>query len=111
MYRRHELEKRRQYEQRVWEVEHSTFTPHVMSTTEGMGKAATTFYKKLASMLSEKNDALYSETLRLIRCRLGFALLRSSIMCIRGARSSARHLVSDATQEPINLQLAEGHMH
>ena len=110
VYRRHELEKKRQYEQRVREVEHSTFTPLVMSATGGMGKAATTFYKRLASMLSEKNDAPYSETLRWIRCRLGFALLRSSIMCIRGARSSARHPASDVTQEPIDLQLAEGHV-
>ena len=47
VYRRHEQEKKRQYEQRVREVEHSTFTPLVMSTTGGMGKAAATFYKRL----------------------------------------------------------------
>ena len=90
VYRRHEQEKKRQYEQRVREVQHSTFTPLVMSTTGGMGKAAATFYKRLASMLSEKRDAPYSETLRWIRCRLGFALAtvlhhvhqRSQIICI-----------------------------
>ena len=41
VYRRHEQEKRRQYEQRIREVEHATFTPLVMSTTGGMGRAAT----------------------------------------------------------------------
>ena len=110
VYRRHEQEKKRQYEQRVREVEHSTFTPLVMSTTGGMGKAAATFYKRLASMLSEKRDAPYSETLRWIRCRLGFALLRSSIMSIRGARSSASHPASEGIHEPFDLHLAEGHV-
>ncbi len=42
VYRRHELEKK-QYEQRVLEVEHATFTPLVLSTTGVMGRAATTF--------------------------------------------------------------------
>ena len=45
VYRRREQEKIRQYEQRVREVEHASFTPLVMSVTGGMGKAATTFYK------------------------------------------------------------------
>ena len=37
-YRRHEREKRRQYEQRVREVEHGHFTPLVFTTTGGMGR-------------------------------------------------------------------------
>ena len=32
-YRRHEKEKRREYERRILEVEHGTFTPLVMSTS------------------------------------------------------------------------------
>ncbi len=54
--RRHEQEKKRQFEQQVQEIKHATFTPLVMSTTCRMGKAATTFYKTLASTLSEKKD-------------------------------------------------------
>ena len=61
VYRRHELEKKRQYEQRVRDVEQATFTPLVMSTTGRMGKAATTFYKRLASMFSEKRDVFLWE--------------------------------------------------
>ena len=38
VYRRHEQEKKRQYDQRVREVEHATFTPLVLSSTGGMGK-------------------------------------------------------------------------
>ena len=45
VYRKHEQEKRRKYDQRVHKVKHATFTPLVLSTTGGMGRAATTFYK------------------------------------------------------------------
>ena len=46
VYRRHEQEKKRQYQQRVHEVEHATFTPLVMSSTGSMGRAASTFFKE-----------------------------------------------------------------
>ncbi len=53
-YRKHEREKKRAYEQRVREVEHSSFTPLVLSAAGGMGTEATIFYKRLASLLAEK---------------------------------------------------------
>ena len=104
-YRRHEQEKKRQYDQRIREVEHSTFTPLVLSTTGGMGRAATTFYKRLAAMLSEKKDVPYSKMIGWICCRMSFSLLRASIMSIRGTRSSAPR---GALREPIELQATEG---
>ena len=79
---RYKQEKRRQYEQRVCEIEHAIFTTLVMSATGGMGRAATTFYKRLASMISEKRNTEYSnsQTVNWIRCKLSFALLRALIM-------------------------------
>ena len=88
-YRSHERAKIRAYEQRIREVEHSSFTPLIMSLTGGAGPAATICLKRLASMLSEKGDQPYSSTLALMRCKLSFTLLRSSIQAIRGARSAA----------------------
>ena len=85
----HEQEKRRQYEQQVQEVKHSTFPSLVMSTTVGcMGRAVTTFYKLPVFMLSEKRDIPFSKIMDWILCHLSFALLRASIMSIRGTRSS-----------------------
>ena len=89
-------------------LKEGSFTSLVMSTTGGMGRAASVFYKRLASLLSEKRGVHYSKTMGWIRCRLSFALLRSSLMCIRGARSSKCHPI---LAEPIKLQLAEGHCH
>ena len=77
-YRKHEAEKRRTYEQRIREVEHSTFTPLVFSATGGMAKQSTTFYKRLASLLADRWEQPYSSTLGWLRCRLSFSLLRSA---------------------------------
>ncbi len=88
IYRKHEQIKKRAYEQRIREIEHATFSPIVLSATGGLAREATIFYKRLASMLSSKWDQTYNSTLRWLRCRLAFSLLRSSIQAIRGARSS-----------------------
>ena len=53
-YKKHELEKKRQCEQRVREIEHASFTPLVLSATGGMASEATVFYKRLASCLASK---------------------------------------------------------
>ena len=87
------------------EVERATFSPLVMSATGGMSRAATTFYKRLACMISEKRNTEYSQGF-VASC---FALLRASIMSIRGARSSRHHAATEITQGPIELQLVEDH--
>ena len=92
-YRKHEREKKRAYDQRIREVEHSSFSPLVFSATGGMGREATCFYRRLASMLAHKWDQPYSSTLWWLRCRLTFSLIRSAIQALRGARSSQGHAV------------------
>ena len=88
-YRKHEKAKKRSYEQRILEIEHSSFTPLVMSSTGGLGPAATATYKRLATLLAAKWNQPYSSTMSWLRCRLSFSLLRSSIQAIRGARCSS----------------------
>ena len=98
----HERQKKRAYEQRVVEVENGSFTPLVFSTTGGMGKLASIFYSRLAMMLSEKRQQPFSTTTGWLRCQLSFSLLRSSILCIRGSRSS-HHVIP---RFPISTDLA-----
>lgn len=105
-YRKHELEKKRQYEQRVREIEHASFTPLVLSATGGMASEATIFYKRLASCLATKWDQPYGPTMSWLRCRLAFSLLRSAIQCIRGARSSCGHAAKSQTP-PLDLVISE----
>ena len=107
-YRKHEREKKRAYTQRILKVEHSSFTPLVFSATGGMGREATCFYKRLASMLAQKWDYSYSTTLCWLRCRLTFSLIRSAIQSLRGARSSQHHAVHSPAA--IDLAITESHI-
>ena len=70
-----------------------TFTPLVFSTTGGMARECSTFYKQLASLTAFKHDQPCSKTLYWMQTIILFALLRSSVKCIRGARSSVHHAV------------------
>ena len=90
-YRKHENIMKRAYKQRVREVKHGSFTPLVMSLTGGLGNAATTCYKRLASLLYSKREQPYCSTMAWIRCSLSFFLLRLSIQCIRGAFNNSFH--------------------
>ena len=90
-YKKHENEKKRSYARRILEVEHSSFTPLVFSVTGGMAPECTLFYKCLATLLAEKDGGKYSDDLAWLRCSINFALLRSSIQCLRGSRSSYHH--------------------
>ena len=105
-YRHHETLKKRHYERRVREIEHASFTPLIFSLTGGLGPTATVFYKRLASRLSTKWDHPYASTMGWLRCRLSFSLLRASIMCIRGPRSSI-HCFGGRPALPVDLVLQE----
>ena len=86
-YRAKENEKKRSYDERIREVEGGTFAPLVFSTSGGVGPSADATYKRLATLIAEKRNQSYSTTIRWIRCRLTFALIRSAILCLRGHRS------------------------
>ena len=90
LYRMHEQEKKRQYAERVREVEHGVFTPLVFASTGGMARECTIFFKRIADTLSDKKQIPFSQIMYLIRCRISFALLRSAVRAIRGSRSSRR---------------------
>ena len=104
-YKKHEDIKKRAYGQRVREVECGVFTPLVFSTTGGMGREATTFYKRLADRLARKRQMPYPVVISWLRCKLSFAAVRSSIMCIRATRSSINRPLRDAD---ITLATSEG---
>ena len=76
-FKRQEQAKRRQYEERIREIEHASFSPLIFSTSAGMSRSTSVFYKRLAHLLSVKKNEPYSCVIRWLRCRLGFALLRA----------------------------------
>ena len=72
-----------------------------------MGDAASQVYNRMANLLAKKLDLSYGEVIRWIRCKLSFALVRSAIMCIRGAHLWIHSPVFDA---PLDVQIAEAHL-
>ena len=103
-FKKHEMEKRRNYSQRIKHVENASFTPLVLSAS---GVMATVFYKRLASMLADKCDKPYSTTFNWLRCQLSFSLLRSAIQCLRGARSSRGHAIKSAASVDLITAVAK----
>ena len=104
VYRMHEKEKMRAYQQRIAEIEHATFIPVVISCTGGMGRSAQALFKRIAALITDKEDVNhYSDILWNIRCRINFALLRSALICIRGARSK----IQTQIYSTINHQVAD----
>ena len=87
--RHHEQVKKREYGDRIREVENGSFTPLVFATTGGMGREATLLYKCFADQISEKKNPMYSKTMAWIRCTLSFSLLLSAVMCIRDSHSTS----------------------
>jgi len=62
-YKWHENVKRRAYWQRVWEVEHASFTPIVLAATGCLAQEATIFYKHHASLLATKWNEEYCKVM------------------------------------------------
>lgn len=86
IFREQENEKKRQYLQRVLEVEHGTFTPLVFGTNGGMGVESALFLKTLAEFLATKNGESYAIVVAWLRTRLSFEILRSVHLSVRGSR-------------------------
>ena len=81
--------KKRQYNQRIIEVEHGSLSPLVFSP---YGER---FLTELVLKLSEKKQIDYSIAICWRRERLAFNLLRSAVLCVRGSRTTKDELNSD----------------
>ena len=103
LYTRHEKEKKRDYNNRVLQVEKGSFAPLILSTTGGMGPESTKFHKRLAELIATKRGEEYSHVVSHIRTRLRFALLRCTLVAIRGERGRRRRTESPLSDVSFNL--------
>ena len=88
----HEDEKKRNYNRRVMEVEHGTLTPLVFTTTGVMGYECARYHKNLAKKLSEKKGEEYGDVMRYLRVKISFMTLKSTLLCLRGSRSTFKNI-------------------
>ena len=85
IFKKHEAEKKREYNQRVIDVEHGTFTPLVLGTNGGMGLEGQMFIKRLAEKLATKQQEEYAKVITWIRTRLYFVYEGQGSRGIRAA--------------------------
>ena len=70
-------------------------------------------FRRLAGLLSVKHAQPYSTTLGFMRCKIAFSLLDSTIMCLRGARSSFHspaHNTIGGQDQPLDLVASEARL-
>ena len=85
-----EQEKKRAYNKRILQIDHGTFTLLVFPINGRMGRECQKFCSRLAQMISEKRDLPQSISSNWIRTKTWFALLKSSLLCLRGSRTVCR---------------------
>ena len=86
LYTENENQKKRAYNERVINVEKATFTPLVFTTSGGMGPECQKLNKRIAESIAKKRNEEYSHVMKHIRCKLRFALLKATLIAIRGVR-------------------------
>ena len=86
VYSEHEREKKRSYNDRILNIDRGTFTPLVFSTAGGMGKESEAYHRRLAQVIADKRKESYSSFMSFIRTRIRFALLKSTLISVRGVR-------------------------
>ena len=85
-YEINEREKKRQYNERILEVEHGSFTLLVMTALGCMGREASKFYSRLSESIAEKRKERYTVIKNWISQKISFALVDCVCMCVRGSR-------------------------
>ena len=86
LYRMAERSKIREYRERILNVEHGDFTPLVFTCAGGMAPQSHFVLKQLAEKLSKKQNIQASVVSGWLRCRMSFALLRTTLLCVRATR-------------------------
>ena len=86
LYHEGEQQKDREYKARINQVEQADFTPLVFTTAGGMAPRMQLFLKRISLLMSEQQDLANSVVSGWLRCRFSFALLRTTLVCLRGTR-------------------------
>ena len=76
--KKHENDKKRQYAERVMEIEQGTFTPLVFRTTGGMADECVKYHSRLAELIANKKRESYSSAISWIRAKVSFAIVLSA---------------------------------
>ena len=94
--------RKREYQERINQVDNGSFTPMILASTGGTGEEMDVALRILAAKLAEKNNEAYSHVMGDIRARFAYAIARSSLVCLRGSRSIWSQRQTDLIKEHDN---------
>ena len=106
-HRSNEKSKKRNYVERILEVQHGTFTPLVFTCLGGMSIECAHFYNRLAEKISEKRNISIGKARTWVRTKLIFSLLRSTNLCIRGSRTRKQFAHNRLADTDIQISMEE----
>ena len=95
LYNQHENNKKKQYLNRVLQVEKGSFSPLVVTTTGGMAPEAIRFLKRVSERISAMTREKYSQVMNNIRTRISFEIMRSVLVAVPGVRGKIRQAKAD----------------
>ena len=104
VYKINRNEKKSNYNERILQVEHGSFTPFVCASTGSIDKEAMVALKLLASKIAEKTNEIYSNVICNLRCKLSFELYHAALMMLRGSR---RRRAGPQWNRPVDVVINE----
>ena len=81
------MKKKKNYNERILQVEHGSFTPLVMTANGGFARESVKFYARLAELIASKRNTQYSVVSAWIKRKVVFSLMNSIGLSVRGSRS------------------------
>ena len=102
VFKSNEKAKKREYNSRVTQIEHGSFTPIVVSSLGGYGHETGRFVSKLIEKISEKKDMEKSVVASYVRTKVSFELIRAQVACIRGSRKLKKTVIDAGEMEVVN---------
>ena len=99
----HENRKKVEYNDRVLQVEHASFTPLIFATNVPMGEEAERYHAILAEKMNEKLNCTYADTMDYIRKKLSFTILKTALIALRGHRKKQQYTSCSTRDTDINI--------
>ena len=107
IYSEQEKAKKDAYEERVVQAEKGSFVPLIFTTSGGMGPMCNVFIKRVVEKLAYYKNEKLSIMTNHVRTRLRFAILRSTVIALRGLRGKNRY--HDTGLDEVSLDLLPVH--
>ena len=95
--------KKVEYNDRVLQVEHASFTHLIFATNGALGEETERYHAILAEKMSEKLNCTYADTINYIRKKLSFTILKTSLIVLRGHRKKPQYTSCSTRDTNINI--------